>query len=118
MKDEIIRVRIVDRYTKAGRSGRRAVVGGLVAGGLGAVAGAASARDKDMVTFEIEYSSGKVEYMDCQVGDAVYQRCKTMQHRLRNGLSAETKAEQTLQVIVGVLLVVTVVAIALAFICA
>lgn len=50
----------------------RAAVGGALFGVGGAVVGAATAKDKDYVTFKAEYSNGAVEFHKVRSGSTAY----------------------------------------------
>ena len=65
-------VELVGEETKEKSGVGRAVVGGLLFGGAGAIVGAITKKDKQYAVFEVTYSNGKTEEVKCKKGSFLY----------------------------------------------
>lgn len=118
MKDNIIKVEIWNRETKHASGVGRAVAGGIIAGGVGAVVCAATKKDKSIVTFKVTYESGNIQFCDAKVGSAMFKAMIEAMQRLESGkpLKRElSKAEKVFvragQVLIVVLLAAIIIGI-------
>ncbi len=93
---EIIKIEIWNKETKHKSGAGRAIVGGMIAGGAGAIVGAATKKDKELVTFKITYKNGHVEFVDTMAGDVSYNFwIKAMQRLEDGGLKPMSKGNKT-----------------------
>lgn len=84
MKDSIIKVEIWNREMKHASGVGRAVAGGIIAGGVGAVVGAATKKDKSIVTFKLTYENGNIQFFDAKVGSAMFKAMIEAMQRLES----------------------------------
>ena len=70
--NKVVSCEIWNEETKHKSGAGRAIAGGLMFGPVGAIAGAASKRDKGYTTFRIEYQDGRVDFEKCETGSLVY----------------------------------------------
>ena len=73
---KIVEVIIVasDSRKSAASSVGRGLVGGALFGGIGLIAGAVSAKNKNETTFRITYASGRQEIKTCKNGSSEYKK--------------------------------------------
>ena len=124
-----VKAEIVDRYSKksTGSGVARGVVGNAIAGPAGMVAGAALAKNKQMVTFLVTYDDGSTQEVEAKKGSVTY---RTYEPLLENNIKARENREKQLEktygkknlakmrTIAGILAVVAVFIVILCIICA
>lgn len=71
-ENTVVRCTIWKTETQHKSGAGRAVVGGLLFGTVGAIAGSASKRDKEYTTFCVEYKNGKVDFPRVETGGIQY----------------------------------------------
>lgn len=73
---KIVKTTIVDNDSrKSATSGiARGLVGGVLLGGIGAIGGLASAKNKKETTFLVEYANGKRKVQKVKTGSSEYKR--------------------------------------------
>ena len=84
-KDTVIRCTIWNTETQHKSGAGRAVVGGLMFGTVGAIAGSASKRDKEYTTFCVEYKSGRIDFPRVETGGMLYQMYISLMQQLERG---------------------------------
>lgn len=114
--NNIIKVEIWNKETKHKSGLGRAVAGGIVAGGVGAVVGAATKKDKDYVTFKVTYESGDVDFIDAEVGSLVYKAWIGRMKSLEGGNNQMSKGEKRLLKVLFVAVGLLMLAIIIPFI--
>ena len=93
---KIIKIEIWNKETKHKSGAGRAIVGGMIAGGAGAIVGAATKKDKELVTFKVTYKNGHVKFVDTIAGDVAYNFWITAMQRLEDGgLKPMSKGNKT-----------------------
>lgn len=103
-KDRIVKVEIWNKETKHNSGVGRAVAGGIIAGGVGAVVGASTAKDKEFVTFIVTYAGGKVDFIETEVGSVAYRIWMQEKKGLEGGKTQISKGEKkTLKVLLIIL---------------
>lgn len=75
---KIVKVDVLGEESKAASGVGRAVVGGLLFGGAGAVVGALTAKDKQYTSFKVTYSNGKQEVVKFKKGSFTYNNLMTI----------------------------------------
>lgn len=78
---KIIRVEILGEETKAVSGVGRAIVGSILFGGVGAIVGAQTAKDKEYTKFEVTYSNGKSEVVKFKKGSMTYNNLMSIREK-------------------------------------